>query len=283
MPDDYDAKALEYGVLLAGIAKKKEEAADLDADIETKKATSASMGKQIDEAEAAFSRLHDDVVQTQIKLDEMKKMKTEEFENEDRRLAAERASLAADIARQTEILDAVEKREENVTSRENKCKDREKELDSKSQALSNASFQLEEDKRLLGVMAANTQALKKATELQLEEAGKRLKEAKVAESAAKTAQEDVTVKMKKMNDDMLAAANDRRAAEDNSAKTAEKLRQVKDFCAVADEHVTYIAGHIKNPDGILNHFATKWPEIRDILLKPNPPSNFAEPITKIGK
>lgn len=277
--EELDLKALDYGVLVAGIEKMKVERTTLEADIETAKAAKARLDTQVKEAEEAFARLHKEVTDTEKELEEKRRLKNEEIDNEDRRLAAERASLAEALKQHSEIADALDKREADVLSRENQTKDREKELDSKQRKLTELSFEVDEKAKKADATLKAAEGIQREVETQLTEVGKRARDAKAAESSAKSAQENATRLATKASDDQLAAANDRRVAEDSAAKTQKKLDQLTGLLAVMEEHVAYIAEHAqpKQLDAILNHFGKKYPELASVLVPPNPKTPVKEP------
>lgn len=262
---DLDQKALDYGVLVAGISQKKKELDELTGSITDVVEKKEKMEKELAEGKEAADRLHKEVIDLEKELEAKNKLKVEEVTAEDRRLSTERASLAAAVKQQTELADQLDKRETDLKSKDAQLKDQLARLEQDRKALAEASVQTEEKAKTAGALIAEAQTLQKATEKQAKEVGEQLRAAKAAESNAKAAEQNVKKMSKQADDDRSAAESAKQTAETAAAGNTELLRQIKLFNDVLTEHVQYIADNVKNPDAILNHFATQYPALADVL------------------
>lgn len=267
---EIDQKALDYGVLVAGIEKAKTELNRVNAELDTNKTLNERLTKQNEEASAAFDKLHGQVTDMEKEIEEKRRLAQEENANEDRRLAAERKALADAIVQHEKLVDLLDKREADVESKEGVMKDREALVEQRLRAIVDTESKLEvREKKVKEEVEAAT-SLKKEAERLMEEAGTRLRDAKAAESAATSAKETNTKLATQCDDDMRQAAADRHAAEDKLAQAQRIHDQTTRLTDVLTEHIKFISDNVKKSDTILNHFAVHYPDIADKLVKPNP-------------
>ena len=259
--EELDTKAHDYGLYVAKIPVLKQQAEELQTQLDDLNAQIAGQNKVLTETQAALPPLRDELVQVQKNIEESKATLVETQRVEDIANETTRKQLSDQASEIEALAKEVEKRSFDVSGREQEVRDALVDIeDQKTKIINerdqNADKANELDAALKDASKAKADAEKamlEATTL-VEETNKRIVDAENAEANARADRLAAEEAAGKANADMLEAKSRHELNE-------KVLKEVRPLIAVEVELRQFIMEHLQNPDAVKAYIADKFPSV----------------------
>lgn len=263
--EELDQKALDYGVLLAGLEKVRKEKEKLEGEIAELTGRRDVLSKETQEGKEAHQRVRNELIELEKQLETLRKAGNDELDAEKRIVEEHRKSLSKGLEDLKKMEDTLNSRTASVEGRERLLAEAEKQVESKGRAQGAEDSRLDTLAQQLQVKENSVLTRERAVTEKESDVDRKLKDMKTAESNQKAAMEQTRIDRQQANDDMLAATAKLAEAKRYMEQNEETLRQMRLFCDVVQDARDFIASHTGNRDAIMAYLDEKLPKFTEAI------------------